>query len=236
MKKYTVMLVEDSEKTQTLLHRFLTKQGFDVVVAESAIEAFQLLHSRAFDITLLDISLPDYDGYEVCKAIRQKCSIPIIFLSAFSDVEYILRAYKFGADDYVTKPFNLDVLVAKIWAVLKRSTVFGSQMHLLEESNVKKGHFRFDETQKVIYFNDRLLDFTTLEFKIMEYFVRHPNQIVTRDELIYILDDPETTYEKVNFHIKNIRKKIGENPKFLRYLHSIYGKGYRFLPSGGESV
>jgi len=215
MKIAKILLVEDDEQASEVVYEFLQDCSFDVTPVFTATDSVAYLKRRDFDIVLLDINLPDFDGYEVLKSIKNHVSLPIIVTSAYSDTQAKLLAFKYGASDYMVKPLSLEELEARIW------------VHLANNSNIINQIERdnFEYRDNTIYFQGNVLDLTTIEFEILSILLQHKNQVVTRDELIESLSMVSSNRSLDN-HIKNIRKKIGDTGKKAIYLKTKYGIGY----------
>jgi len=215
MKIAKILLVEDDEFTSEILYEYLKECSFDVTPVFTATDSVAYIKRREFDLVLLDINLPDFDGYEVLKSIKNHISLPIIVTSAYSDTKSKLLAFKYGASDYMVKPLDLEELEARIW------------VHLGKNSNIKSEDEKksFEIRERLIYFQNKVLDLTTIEFEILAILLKHPNQVVTRNELVEALSSISSNRSLDN-HIKNIRKKIGDNGNKAIYLKTEYGVGY----------
>lgn len=215
-----ILIVEDDLSIQALLHDFIEEAGHRVVLAADGVEALAKYSEQDFDLILLDIMLPKIDGYGVCEVIRQTSNVPIIMLTALDGEEHQIRGLDLQADDYITKPFSLPVLLRKIAAVLRRSS-------------------KQDETPRTIRYRDLMLDLdgykvhaggkridlTPREFEILRELLTHQGRILTRQNLLQTLWKYEFFGEEriIDTHIKNLRKKLGT----ADYIETIRGVGYR---------
>jgi len=215
MKAVNILLVEDDETASEIIYEYLQECSFKVTPVFTATDSVAYLKRREFDLVLLDINLPDFDGYEVLKSIKNHISLPIIVTSAYSDTNSKLLAFKYGASDYMTKPLDLEELEARIWVHL------GKNSHIAMESEKEL----FEVKEGSIYFKNNILDLTTIEFEILSILIEHKNQVVSRDDLIEALSSISSNRSLDN-HIKNIRKKIGDNGNKAQYLKTQYGVGY----------
>lgn len=215
-----ILIVEDDISIQALLHDFIQEAGHSVVLATDGVEALAKYSEQTFDLVLLDIMLPKIDGYGVCEVIRQKSNVPIIMLTALDNEENQIKGLDLQADDYITKPFSMPVLLRKIAAVLRRSS-------------------KQDDTPKTIRYKDLILDLdgykahargesidlTPREFEILRELLTHQGRILTRQNLLQTLWKYEFFGEEriIDTHIKNLRKKLGA----VDYIETIRGVGYR---------
>jgi DNA-binding response OmpR family regulator len=215
MKVANILLVEDDEYASEIIYDFLQECSFNVTPVFTATDAVAHLKSKSFDLVILDINLPDFDGYEVLKSIKNYVSLPIIVTSADSDTQSKLLAFKYGASDYMVKPLNLEELEARMW------------VHLSSNSNIipQLDKNKFDYKDNTIYFQGTPLNLTTIEFEILSILLQNKNQVVTREELIESLSLIGTNRSLDN-HIKNIRKKIGDTGSQAMHLKTKYGVGY----------
>jgi DNA-binding response OmpR family regulator len=218
-----ILVVEDNMSTLHLLQEYLDDEGFDVALAMNAAEALKMVRNERFELTLLDINLPDYDGYEVAKLIRSQTSTPIIFISAFDDKEHKLQAFRVGADDYVTKPFDIEELVARMWAVMRRTSKMGMQI----ATNKHNGTFYHDSEARTVYYDGEPLELTAVQYEILRFLCDRKNALVSRDMLKQHLGSYAESASSIDFHVKNLRQKIEVDPKHPRYLKTVYGKGFR---------
>ncbi|MBN2896447.1 MAG: response regulator transcription factor [Campylobacterales bacterium] len=214
---HSILIVEDDEDAAEYIARYLGREGLRVTLANSAINSFSLLQMQQFDLVLLDINLPDYDGFEICKRIRNQSGIPILFTSAYGDMEYKLKAFRLGADDYLIKPLDLRELVARIWVFLRRSQ--STDMPSNPTSSIIN-----DLHSKQILINQQPINFTATEYALFVVLLQAKGRVVTRKEL-----GEHISVRALEFHIKNIRIKIQDDTKHPARLKSIYGVGYQLL-------
>jgi len=215
MQKVRILLVEDDELASELIYTFLTECNFEVKPVFTATDSVSKIKNENFDLLLLDISLPDFDGFEVLKSIKNHTSIPIIVTSAYNDTKRKLMAFKYGASDYMTKPLDLAELEARIWLQLGRI----SKIKTEDEKRI------FEIKENIIYFKKQRLELTTIEFEILSILIHNKNNVITREELVAALSTISSNRSLDN-HIKNIRKKIGDNGNKAQYLKTEYGVGY----------
>ena len=220
MKK--ILIVEDDENIQNLLEMYLKKAGFEVVKAANGAEALNKFESEKPHLIVLDLMLPLVDGIEVAKEIRKKSNVPIIMLTAKVEEYDRIKGLETGADDYVTKPFSPKELVLRIQNLIKRTYP--------DEKIIKFKDIEIHPREMRVYQNGKEIPLTVKEFKILFALAQKPGTVFSREN---IMDAIYTEYDDVVFdrtidvYIKNIRKKLGDNPKSPKYIESVYGAGYR---------
>jgi DNA-binding response OmpR family regulator len=226
-----ILIVEDEIPIRKLIHFNLQRSNFEVIEAGNGTDAIQLVNEQNPSLVLLDIMLPDMDGFEICTKLRESHpSLPIVIVSARGqDMEKIM-ALELGADDYVVKPFNPLELVARIRSVLRRT----NGMVPKQPSNMMEiGPFVFDLKSQRLYKNRQLVKLTAREYQLIKLFFERPDEPITRDELLdeiwglNYFGDPKT----VDVHIRRLREKIEEDPSEPFYLKTVWGFGYCFQES-----
>ncbi len=215
-----ILIVEDDLSIQALLHDFIQEAGHSVILASDGVEALAKYSEQDFDLVLLDIMLPKIDGYGVCEVIRQKSDVPIIMLTALDGEENQIRGLDLQADDYITKPFSMSVLLRKIAAVLRRSSKLKCIPQTMSYRNLK-----LDLDGYKAYAGGEDIDLTPREFEILRELVANRGRILTRQNLLQTLWKYEFFGEEriIDTHIKNLRKKLGT----ADYIETIRGVGYR---------
>ena len=209
-----VLLIEDEKLIRMFIVEYFDKQKASVVEASDGYEGLALLDD-SFDIVLLDIMMPGIDGYEVCKLIRQKSDVPILFISALSEDDNKLKGFDLGADDFIAKPFTPSLLYAKCKALLKRMNK--------ENRSLDVGIIHIDEDTHEVYIRDELIQLSNKEYLLLIYFIENKRKILSRDQLLDHIwgYDYYGDTRIVDAHIKNIRKKIS-----LPYIKTVKGIGY----------
>ena len=231
MANEKILVVDDEEHIAELISYNLTSNGYKVITANNGIDAIKLAIEEKPSLILLDLMIPGKDGYDVCKEVRGNSevkNIPIIMLTAKSEELDKILGLELGADDYITKPFSVRELLARVKAVLRR-------FYIVEpESNVLTFGDLVDEYEKrEIVIKDKKLDLTLKEFELLEILIRNKGKILTRDTLL----DKIWVYEyigetrTVDVHIRYLRKKIEEDDKNPKFIETIRGVGYRFNPN-----
>ncbi|MDE6686077.1 MAG: response regulator transcription factor [Lachnospiraceae bacterium] len=215
-----ILIVEDDLAIQALLHDFIQEAGYYVVLASDGVEALAKYSEQDFDLVLLDVMLPKIDGYGVCEVIRQKSDVPIIMLTALDGEENQIRGLDLQADDYITKPFSMPVLLRKIAAVLRRSSKQNDTTQTMSYKNLT-----LDLDGYKVYAGGEVIDLTPREFEILRELLTHKGRILTRQNLLQTLWKYEFFGEEriIDTHIKNLRKKLGD----ADYIETVRGVGYR---------
>lgn len=223
-----ILIVDDEAKLVEVIESYLLNSGYDVYKAYNGKDALNIFNQYKPHLIILDLMLPDMSGEEICKQIRKFSRVPIIMLTAKVAEEEILCGLELGADDYVTKPFSPKQLVARIGAVLRRSS---------EERNILSQTLSFNDDDLVIhvlshevYKNGVNVRLTPNEYNILLSLIKYCEKTFTREELISIaIGDDFDGYDRViDSHIKNLRQKIETDPKNPKYIRTIFGVGYRF--------
>jgi DNA-binding response OmpR family regulator len=226
-----ILIVEDEDKIANVVKSFLESKGFHVIIAYDGRKALELFDRENISLILLDLNLPEVSGEEVCRIIRKKSRVPIIMVTAKSDEADMLRGLGIGADDYITKPFSLKALHARMEAVLRRSV--DDLAPLYSRNSFHNNDLIVDFESHTIIKQSVEVKLTPNEYKILAALVKYPNKVFTRDELIASAFGSEFEgYDRtIDSHIKNLRQKIESDPKNPVYVKTIHGVGYKF---GGE--
>lgn len=228
MEQKTILIVDDENMMREAVASYLEKQGYHVLQAETGTQALSLLEKETVSFVILDLMLPDISGEEICSRIRRQSRIPIIMLTAKTMEDDMLNGLNLGADDYITKPFSLKNLYARIQAVWRRSD--HDLKPLTEKFSWNAGDLVIDYNRKEVLKKGETISLTPIEWKILSAFTRYPQKVFTRDELIASAFDTDFSgYDRViDTHIKNLRKKIEDDPKNPIYLCTVHGIGYKF--------
>lgn len=223
-----VLVVDDEAKILEVIKSYLEKKDYTVFTAENGEHAFCILENETISLIILDLMLPDISGEEICMKIRQKSRVPIIMLTAKVAEENLLRGLDLGADDYITKPFSLKELNARIEAVLRRSG--NDLLPLYQKISFHNGDLEIDFQSHTVKKMKREVNLTPNEFKILAALVKYPNKVFTREDLIMTaLGDEFEGYDRaIDSHIKNLRQKIENDSKKPVYILTIHGVGYKF--------
>jgi len=215
------LMVEDDPDITTLLVNYLKQYDIVLHAVATPSEGLALLSQEEFNLILLDLTLPEMDGLELCKAIRTHTDIPIVISSARSDIDDKLIALEYGADDYLPKPYEPRELIARIKSVLRRYR---------PTSPKKNSPFVLNQKEQTILHDGTELSLTRAEYEILSLFILHPNQTLSRDFLLTHSESIswESTERTIDVLISRLRHKIEKDPKHPRHIHSIRGSGYRF--------
>ena len=215
------LMVEDDPDISRLLVNYLRQYDIFVHAVATPSEGINRLEHEEFNLIILDLTLPEMDGLELCKAIRTRTDIPIIISSARSDINDKLVALEYGADDYLPKPYEPRELIARIKSVLRRYR---------PTSPKKNSPFILHPKEQIILFHDAPLILTRAEYELLSLFLLHPNQTLSREFLVSHSDaiSWESSERTVDVLISRLRHKIEKDPKHPRHIHSIRGSGYRF--------
>ena len=231
MANEKILVVDDEEHIVELIKFNLTNNGYKVIKANNGIDAVRLAIEEKPKLILLDLMIPGKDGYDVCREVRSNSeirNIPIIMLTAKSEELDKILGLELGADDYITKPFSVRELLARVKAVLRRFSVVEPESSVLVFGNLKA-----DFEKREIHVKDKKLDLTLKEFELLEILIRNKGKILTRDTLLDKIWGYEYIGETrtVDVHIRYLRKKVEEDDKNPKLIETIRGVGYRFNPN-----
>lgn len=226
--KLNILAVDDEAKILEVLVSFLESKGFRVFSAMNGQQALEIFDRENISLVILDLMLPDMSGEEICRKIRKKSRVPIVMLTAKVEENDVLEGLRIGADDYVTKPFSLKVLFARVEAVLRRTA--DDLIPLARKNSFRDGDLTVDFEGGVVKKRGQEIPLTPSEMKILAALVKYPGKVFTRDELIRIaLGSEFDGYERtVDNHIKNLRQKIEEDSRNPCYVLTVHGLGYKF--------
>ncbi|MGN0333255.1 MAG: response regulator transcription factor [Lachnospiraceae bacterium] len=223
------VLVVDDEKLIVKGIRFsLEQEGMEVDAAYDGEEALKLARENSYDIILLDVMLPKKDGFEVCQHIREFSDVPIIMLTARGDDMDKILGLEYGADDYITKPFNILEVKARIKAIMRRVGKKNSEQS--EENIIKKGDMEINCESRRVTIGEKEVNLTAKEFDLLELLAMNPNKVYSRENLLNIVWGYEYPGDArtVDVHIRRLREKIEANPSDPKYVYTKWGVGYYF--------
>lgn len=223
------VLVVDDEKLIVKGIRFsLEQDGMEVDCAYDGEEALQLAKDKEYDIILLDVMLPKMTGFEVCQQIREFSTVPIVMLTAKGDDMDKILGLEYGADDYITKPFNILEVKARLKAIMRRT----AKKEEVQESvsTVECGEMKLDCEDRRVYISEKEINLTAKEFDVLELLILNPNKVYSRESLLRIVwgADYPGDVRTVDVHIRRLREKIESNPSEPKYVHTKWGVGYYF--------
>ncbi len=222
-----ILIIDDEEDTVQLISILLEKRGFETIKAFRAEEGLRKAYRHQPDLVLLDIMMPDMDGWEVCRRLREMSDVPIIFLSARGDVKDVVRGLELGSDDYITKPYNNDELVARVRAHLRRSP----RPNISEELIFNDGEFRINFMNREVWVRGEIRHLTPKEFNLLAVLVRNAGRVVSRNELVTQAwgDEYVDAIDSLKLYIHYLRQKLEANPEQPEYIVTSRGVGYRFM-------
>lgn len=223
------VLVVDDEKLIVKGIRFsLEQDGMEVTCAYDGEEALKYAREQKFDIILLDIMLPKLSGTEVCQQIREFSNVPIVMLTAKSDDMDKIMGLEYGADDYITKPFNILEVKARIKAIMRRTA--GREAARQETNILESGDMRMDCDSRRVTIAGKEVNLTAKEFDVLELLIKNPNKVYSREKLLNLIwgEDYPGDVRTVDVHIRRLREKIESNPSEPRFVHTKWGVGYFF--------
>jgi DNA-binding response OmpR family regulator len=228
MKK-KILIIEDETAIAELEKDYLELSDFEVHIEENGRVGLKLALEENYDMFILDLMLPDMDGFEICREIRARKNVPILMVSAKKDDIDKIRGLGLGADDYITKPFSPSELVARVKAHLARYETL-TMPELARNQEVKIRGIRIDKTARRVWVNDEEKPFTSKEFDLLTFLAENPNRVFSKEELFSTIwgMEPEGDIATVTVHIKKIREKIEYNTAKPQYIETIWGVGYRF--------
>ena len=228
-----ILIVEDEESIAELEKDYLELSGFEVEIENDGEAGLKRAMSEEFDLFILDLMLPGVDGFEICKKIRETKNTPIIMISAKKDDIDKIRGLGLGADDYITKPFSVSELMARVEALarrVRRSATADDEQAGTEPDQLVSGPFVLDEKSRVLYKSGKPIDLTQVEFQIMELFFRNPGTALVREKIL------EGVWGKgyfgdvkiVDVNIRRLRMKVEDEPSSPQHILTVWGYGYRW--------
>lgn len=226
--KQKILVVEDEARIAQWVQTYVENAGYTCIVTHNGREAIDLARSETPDLIVLDLMLPEVDGWTVCETIRNESEVPIIMLTARGAENDIIHGLKIGADDYLTKPFSPAELVARIEANLRRSS--GKT-----EGPMTSGDIALDPRTRECHVAGQPVTLTANQFDLLAFFMQHPHQVFSREQLIDgVFGIDYDSYERaIDIHIRRLRTKIERDPSNPQYIQTVFGAGYRFTPGEG---
>lgn len=225
--KYDCLIVDDEKLLADSTSEYFNLFGVKTAVVYHASECRRFFQEHTARLLLLDINLGDGSGFELCKELREKTEIPILFISARTSEDDQMIALNIGGDDYIPKPYSLGVLLAKVKVVLKR---FGRE----QAAEYSDGRLRVDFDAKQVFVEGKEVRMTALEFRLLAYLIKNANRVASKQELFQeVWEDRFTGDGTLNVHIRKIREAIERNPGKPEYIITVWGDGYRFCGGKG---
>lgn len=228
MKKLKILMVDDDWKLRNLLRIYFSKAGFDPVEAADGREALLKMRNQPFDLVILDVMMPRMDGWDVCRSIRESQSVPILMLTAMDETKDKVQGLELGADDYLTKPFDPEELIARIHALIRRAAVVSPRQsgnHMLRFPGLT-----IDGDGRQIFVHDQPIDLTHKEFDLLLTLAENKGRVLSRGQLIEKIwgFDFEGDDRVVDLHVKNIREKLKKTGLTYQPIQTSWGVGYKF--------
>jgi two-component system, OmpR family, response regulator VicR len=221
-----LLLVEDDKSLALGIEFALKDEGYEVVIAESIEQGKREFEVGKFDLLVLDINLPDGSGYDLCRHVRTKSNVPVIFLTALDDEVNVVLGLEIGGDDYITKPFRVRELLSRIKALLRRSLVSSAP-----ESKLESGHIEVDTGAALVKKKGESITLTAQEYKLLLAFMRKPHVIIKREEMLKEITEGDQVFfdeNTLSVYIKRLREKLEDNPKEPEYIVTQRGLGYKW--------
>jgi len=225
----TLLIIDDDERLNALLKGYLKDFGFKVLTAVHPSKGLKLIEDEKPDLVILDVMLPEKDGFEVCKAIRKASDVPVIMLTARTDLMDKVVGLEIGADDYLTKPFEPRELVARIHAILRRAE------KIQTEDTLIFGELTINPEKREAWLSGTTIDLTTNEFDALLLLAGNPGKVYNRDQILQTLRgmDCDAFNRSVDITMSRLRQKLQDNPKSPNFIKTIWGSGYVFI--GGKT-
>ena len=230
--KDRVLVVEDDKRISNFIKTVLEANNYDVIVAQTGAEAYSMVTSQCPDVVILDLGLPDMDGMKILQGVREWSSMPVIVVSARTHERDKVEALDLGADDYITKPFNILEVKARIKAIIRRNNKKSGAAKRQKSSVVTEGDLKLDRESRRVFIKDKEINLTAKEFDLLELLVTNPNKVYSRESLLeYVWGNKAMVsgdVRTVDVHVRRLREKIEPSPSDPKYVHTKWGVGYFF--------
>lgn len=220
----TILLVDDEKRMLDLLELYLSPRGYRCIKCESGLSALDTVESNNIDLVLLDIMMPDMDGFEICRRLREISEIPIIMLTARDQIMDKVKGLNLGADDYITKPFDEAELLARVNAVLRRLSN--------KDDKIEFNGLLWDEVAFKVLYRNHSIHLTPKEFAVLGLFLKNPSRVFSREQMILSLwgYHSDTDERTIDSHVKNLREKLRKAGFPVdQFLHTVWGIGYKWV-------
>jgi DNA-binding response OmpR family regulator len=230
MAEAKILVVEDDPAIRNLIHRFLAKQEYTMESAEDGKKALAIFEQFTPDLVILDLNLPDINGFDLCKEMQSRTGVFVLMLTSRTDEADKIRGFNEGADDYITKPFSLGELEVRVGAILKRQR----PVTAAEQQCLTFNSLAIDPVRREVMLNEELVPLTALEFDLLHFLASHPGRVWRRSELIQKVWDYDYVGDQrvVDVHVGQIRKKIEKDTTQPALIQTVRGVGYKFEPPG----
>lgn len=236
MEDIRVLIVDDEKEIRDLLRKYLERELYKVDLAINGEEALILFEKNKYNLIILDVMMPKVDGIEVCRRLRNKTNVPILMLTAKDDEVDKILGLSMGADDYITKPFSINEVVARVKAIMRRFLILGSDGSSHEKTLIRFKDITIDLKKYTVIKAGEEVALTAKEFELLKFFASHPEQVFTKTQLFrnvwnseYLEDD-----NTVMVHIRKLRLKIEDNPSDPKYIQTVWGIGYKLVGEKDE--
>jgi len=225
-----ILIIDDDARLVKNVETYLADFDYHIEGALNGADGLEKVKTFQPDLIILDLMMPKMDGLEVCREIRKDNQVPIIMLTARGEESDVVAGLEVGADDYLTKPFSLRVLAARVKANLRRRVTAAKSTPTPQEATIKKGDLTIDPTKREVYKKKQKINLTNTEFNLLWLLASQPGVVFSRDRLLDELRNRELELfdRSIDAHISNVRKKIEDSPKNPRYIVTVWGTGYKF--------
>lgn len=223
-EEQTILVVDDDRSIVELLRDFLENEGFYVNTANDTTQALVVLEQNAIDCIVLDVMMPGQNGFELCRQIRMKSNVPILFLSALSDDVDKIRGLALGGDDYIVKTASPGEIVARVKAVLRRS----SSQQELSRKVLNYGRLSLDLSTREVFVEGQPISLTPKEYDLLQLFAKHPKYVFSYDQLLHKFWEGIGDKHTIRVHLSRLREKIETDPNDPQFIVNVWGIGYRF--------
>ncbi len=236
MENIQILIADDEKEIRDLLKKYLEREQYQIDLAVNGEDVLRLFDKNPYHIVILDLMMPKLDGIEVCRKLRTKTNVPILMITAKDQEVDKLLGLGIGADDYITKPFSIHEVIARVKALLRRSFIRGNDDNLLEKTSITFKGLTVNLKNYTLTIADKEIPLTAKEFELLKFFVTQPEQVFTKNQLFhnvwgsdYIEDD-----NTVMVHIRKLRKKIEADPSNPKFIQTVWGIGYKFVGEQDE--
>ena len=229
-RKQLILTADDDPQLLRLVSRSLELEDFHVLTAADGVEALAIIEAQPLDLVLLDVMMPKMDGFTVCQKVREFSSVPIIIITARGQDNDKIKGLNMGADDYLTKPFNIDELTARVRAVLRRTQFVPQEQTHATRTVTTIGNLTIDYAQRLVTLDDKEVVLTPTEYRVLAYLIQNAGRVVTQDLLLEYVWGPEYVGEShmLQVNVNRLRRKIEPEPTHPRYILTKVGIGYQF--------
>ena len=222
MKNCKILVIDDESRMRKLVRDFLTKKEYEVLEASNGEEAMEIFYEdKDIDLLILDVMMPKMDGWEVCREVRKTSKVPIIMLTAKADERDELLGFELGVDEYVTKPFSPKILVARVEAILRRSSVN------TDDGIIKVGDITMNKNAHEVFVGDKPIELSFKEFELLAYFIENQGIALSREKILNSVwnYDYFGDARTIDTHVKKLRSKMGDKGEYIK---TVWGMGYKF--------